>query len=231
MNETEERVNGTEEQLDEPQESVNAVASEEAGVSSQRDRLLRSMVFALADKSYESVTIADVVEGAGVSRSTFYEQFENKDECLLAAYDALTGHVLGQVSDAFDAEESWPSGIRSGLQTFLDYFAAEPAIARMVLVEVPAAGPKPYARYRAAMERFLPFFERGREYLDDGVQLPQQSELMAVGAAEAIIFDEVVAGRTANLPEMLPDILFTVLVPYLGPENAAVEMHAAAPAA
>jgi hypothetical protein len=51
---------------------------------------------------------------------------------------------------------------------------------------------------------------------------------MAMGGAEAIIFDEVVSGRASKLPEILPDIVFAVLVPFIGPEDAAVSMHAAA---
>jgi hypothetical protein len=52
-------------------------------------------------------------------------------------------------------------------------------------------------------------------------------EMLAVGAAEAIIFEEVEAGRAAQLPGLGPAILFSVLVPFLGPERASVEMERA----
>jgi AcrR family transcriptional regulator len=185
------------------------------------------MVRAVADKGYESVTISDVVEVAEVSKTTFYEEFSNKEECLFAAYDQLIEGVMRDVESAFDGEDPWPAAIRSGLARFLSFFAEEPALARMATVDVPAAGPAAQVRYRQAFERFLPLLRQGREYAELGDELPQHVELMAVGGAEAIIYDEVTAGRTADIQRLMPDILFTVLVPYLGPDDAAAEMRLA----
>jgi AcrR family transcriptional regulator len=197
---------------------------------STRERLLWATVRCVAERGYEAVTISDLVEGAKISRSTFYEQFDSKEECVLAAYDLTVDYIVGRVFEAYESggDESWPDGVRSGLDTFLNMLASEPEIARMATLELPTAGPKAHERYRAAVERFLPFLAAGREFSDRGEELPQHVDLMAIGGAEAIIFDEVVAGRTEQLPQMLPSILFTMLVPYLGPEDAAQQMHAAA---
>ena len=79
----------------------------------------------------------------------------------------------------------------------------------------------------AMLERLVPLFVEGREYAANSIQLPPNLELMAVGGAETIIFDEVIAGRAEELPARLPDILFTVLAPYIGPEAAAAEVRPA----
>jgi hypothetical protein len=73
----------------------------------------------------------------------------------------------------------------------------------------------------------VPLFVEGREYAANSIQLPPKLELMAVGGAATIIFDEVIAGRAEELPARLPDILFTVLAPYIGPEAAAAEVRRA----
>ena len=99
----------------------------------------------------------------------------------------------------------------------------------MTTVDVTAARPEARRRYRHALERFVPFFVEGREYVEDDIHLPPELERMAVGGAEAIIFDEVIAGRAKELPAMLPDLLFTVLVPYIGPEAAAAEVRRSEP--
>jgi AcrR family transcriptional regulator len=192
----------------------------------QRERLLWSMVRMVAEKGYERVTIADVVAYAGVSRSSFYAEWDNKDECVFDAYDRVVEALVGYVADAFASATAWADQIRLGLDALLRAFAAEPAVARMATVEVPSAGPEAQRRYREAMESFLPFFRLGRTYPERGKELPEGVELMAVGGVEAIIFDEVVAGRVEGLPAMLPEILFAVLVPYIGPEAAVTEMHA-----
>ena len=196
-------------------------------IESQRERLLTAMVRAVAERGYDNVSIADVVQAAGVSRSAFYEEFANKDDCMFAAYDAMVEELIRRISTAFSADDPWPTKVRLGLAGLLEQFATEPELARMVAVEVPAVGPGAHQRYRDAVERFLPFFREGREYSPHGEELPSEVELMAVGGAEAIIFDEVIAGRTQRLPALLPEILFALLVPYLGPEPAIEEMRRA----
>ena len=195
---------------------------------SQRDRLLWSMVRVIAEKGYDSVTVGDVVARAGVSRTTFYDEFENKDECLFAAYDRVIDELVAFVADAFDSGRDWPERVSDALDALLRALAAEPDVAQMAVVEFPAAGPHAHRRYHDAVERFRPFLEEGRDFSERDGELPAGVQLMAVGGAEAIIFDEVVGGRVSRLPAMLPEIVFAVLVPYLGPEEAATAMHAAA---
>jgi AcrR family transcriptional regulator len=190
--------------------------------------MLRAMARAVAERGYEDVSVADVVEAAGVSRSTFYEEFASKEECLLAAYDALLERLVTQVFAAYETESRWPDQVRAGLEALLGALAEQPDVARMATVEIPAAGPEAHRRYREAIGRFVSFFLDGRKLSGRGERLPKETELMAVGGAEAIIFDEVVAGRAEGLRELLPDILFAVLVPYLGPDEAAKEMRRAA---
>jgi AcrR family transcriptional regulator len=193
-----------------------------------RERILRSAVREVAEKGYEETSVADLLERAELSASAFEQEFSGKEECVLAAYDWVVDEAVGGFAEAYEAGAlvAWPEGIRRGLESLLDAIARHPAAARMAAVEVPAVGPLAHERYRAAIERFLPFLRDGREHSERGDELPGQAELMALGAAEAVLFDEIVGGRADRLPALLPAILFTVLVPYLGPKDAAAEMHA-----
>jgi AcrR family transcriptional regulator len=194
---------------------------------SDRERLLWSMVKVAGAKGYDSISVDEVARRAGVSRSAFYDEFKTKDECLFAAYDVLIEDLLGRVEDAFSAQQDWPTKVRAGLEALLTQFAAEPELARVAAVEMPAAGTEGHRRFREAIERFVGFLAEGPEYAERGAELPDDIGLMAVGGAEAIIFDEVVAGRTRELPRLLPELVFAVLVPYLGPADAAQEMRRA----
>jgi AcrR family transcriptional regulator len=190
----------------------------------QQERILWSMVRATAENGCESVGVAEVVERAGVSRSAFYALFEDKQDCLIAAYEKVIDALVAYVARAFEGRGPWPLKIRRALGACLEACSAEPEVARMATLEVPAAGPEAQRCYRDALERLLPLFREGREYAE-GEGLPPDLELMAVGGAEAIIHDEVAAGRTEKLPNLLPDILFVLLVPYVGPEAATAEVR------
>ena len=106
--------------------------------------------------------------------------------------------------------------------------ACRPGLARVLTRSFPAIGPAAHARYQAFVEGFAPLLEEGRELSGMGAELPAEVELLAAGAAEAIVFEEIEAGRVESLPALGPAILFSVLVPFLGPEAASAEMARAA---
>lgn len=196
-------------------------------VRSQRERLLEAMVRVAAAKGYEASTVADVVEYAGVSEDAFYDDFEGKEECFLEAYDAVIDVLVAHVSSAFEAAagEPWPERIAAGLAALVELLSLEADIARMAMVEVTAAGDQARERYRAALARFTPFLEEGRHYTGQGDKLPPDTARFAVGGATSMIFDEIRAGRGPELKRILPDLVFAVLMPYLGPEAAEDEMR------
>jgi AcrR family transcriptional regulator len=196
-------------------------------VRSQRERLLEAMVRVAAAKGYESTTVADVVEFAGLSEDAFYEEFEGKEACFLEAYDAVIDVLVAHVTSAFEAAagEPWPEKIAVGLRGLVELLAIEADIARMAMVEVTAAGDDARERYRAALARFTPFLEEGRAYSGQGDELPADTARFAIGGATSMIFDEIRAGRGPELKRILPDLVFAVLMPYLGPEAAEEEMR------
>lgn len=213
-----------------------AIAPREEGRSGvefePRERILRSMICSVAGRGYEGTDVTEVIKTARVPQETFDLLFADKDDCVLSAFDWVVEEILGRVAAAYElgAAGSWSEGVRLGLQAFLDAIAEQPVAARMALVEVPPISPAAHARYRIALERLASLLRGGREYMGVDEEPPPQVELMALGGAEVIVVDEVSAGRTNQLPARMPEILFAILVPYLGPEDAAAEMHAAAAA-
>jgi AcrR family transcriptional regulator len=196
-------------------------------VRSQRERLREAMVRVAAAKGYEATTVTDVIEVAGVSRTTFHELFEDKEACFLEAYDAVFDVLIAHVTAAFEATqgEPWPDRIAAVLRALVELLAAEADIARMAMVEVTAAGEDARERYRTALARFTPFLEEGRTYSGQGDELPPDTARFAVGGATSMIFDEIRAGRGPELERLLPDLVFAVRMPYLGPEAAEDEMR------
>lgn len=190
---------------------------------SQRERLLDAAVDVVAEKGYGATTVADLTKAAGVSRTTFYELFEDKEACFLAAYDAAADVLTRRISDAFETQEAWPDRVRAGLIVLLESLAVEPQIARLALVDVGSAGPRAQRRYRAALQRMTPYFDEGRDFAPGGRRLPANTSRMVIGAVTGLVADEIEAGRADRLPDLLPEILFATLVPYVGPRAAAKE--------
>ncbi len=198
-----------------------------AGSETRRQAILEAMVRVVGRKGYKATSVADVIAEADVSRTTFYKHFEDKQECFLAAYDLVVDRVLGEVIANCDAERPWLERMRVGLATVVEMFALDPELARTAIVEVAAAGADARQRHWNAIVRFTDFLADGEE-LTGGRELPANIGLMAAGAVSGLIFDELLTGRAERLPEMLPDLLFAMLVPYIGPGAATEEMRRAA---
>ena len=191
---------------------------------SQRERLLEATMRVVAEKGYGPATVTDLTREAGISRTTFYALFVDKEACFLAAYDETVERLMRQVTSAYEAQERWPERARAGLEALLAELAADPAQARLLLVDVAAAGPAAQRRYRAAVQRLTPLFDEGRDFAPGGRGLPANASRLAAGAVVGLIADELVADRADNLPSLLSDLLFATLIAYLGPDAAAREV-------
>ena len=193
----------------------------------RRQLILEAMVRVVGRKGYKATSVADVIAEADVSRTTFYKHFEDKHECFLAAYDMVVERVLDEVIASCDGEQPWLERVRIGLATIVELFALDPELARTAIVEVAAAGADARQLHWNAITSFTEFLEDGEE-LAGGRELPDNIALMAAGAVSGLIFDELLTGRAERLPQLLPDLLFAMLVPYIGPGAATEEMRRAA---
>ena len=181
------------------------------------------MIEAIAKRGYQETRVVDVVERAGVSRATFYDLFDDIEDCFLEAYDYVSERLFASASEGFDENPAapWAERIRAGMGAFLELLAAWPEGARFAIVEVLAAGPKALARRDAALRRFTEFVDAGRN--QSPLELPGITSVAVVGGVHELLYSEILHGVTARLPTHLPDIVYWVTQPFLGSEAAAAE--------
>jgi AcrR family transcriptional regulator len=189
--------------------------------------MLEAMVRVAASKGYQAASVDDVVNAAEVTREAFHTTFGDKETCFLEAYDAVSDVLVAHVTAAFEsaAGEPWPERVAAAMRALAELLAAESDIARMTMVEVTAVGEEARVRYRANLNRFVPLLEEGRTMSPQGDALPADTARFAIGGAMSLIFDEVRAGRGPELPRLVPELTFAVLMPYLGAEAAEDEMR------
>jgi Transcriptional regulator len=189
----------------------------------QRERLIAGLAEAVAENGYAGTTIAHITRHAAVSRRTFYEHFNSKDECFVAAYDTVMAELRQRVDQAFNEEKEWPQAIRAGIAAMLEFLAAEPHLARLSMVEALVAGPVVIERYDAAIQGLVPYFEAGRKGRSAEVLagLSPSTEEALVGGMVSLISRRIFAERTEELESLLPDLVEFALTPYLGSVEAA----------
>ncbi|HVD37823.1 MAG TPA: TetR/AcrR family transcriptional regulator [Solirubrobacterales bacterium] len=190
---------------------------------SQRNRIYRAMIEVVSERGYPETRVVDVIGVAGVSRKTFYELFDSKQDCFLAAYDVLLEGLLREATEAFEAAPGspWAERASAALEALLDHLSRHPDEARFAIVEVLAAGPKALARRDAALRQFAGFLELGRS--EATVELPGITSLAVAGGINELLYSEILHGAAGRLPNRLADLTFWMTLPFLGAEGATAE--------
>jgi AcrR family transcriptional regulator len=202
--------------------------SREQVVHNQRERLIAGLATAVAEKGYRAVTITDVTKQARVSRRVFYENFEGKEECFLAAFEVVVGHIRELAGEAVASSDDWPQRAIAAARAVLSFFAEEPDLARLCLVESQAAGPAVSARFHEAVHEVTPYLKQGRALRDSERELPPTTEESTIGALVLLASRKVAVGEAEQLEVLLPDFAEFILAPYMGAEQAARLAHSQA---
>jgi AcrR family transcriptional regulator len=173
----------------------------------QRDRVFRAMAEVTAERGYGDTGIRALLERARVSRITFYELFDDKLECFLAAYEEAVDDALEAVGASCGEGGEPQERIRRGLRTLLERCRDEPAIARMCTVEVLAAGDAGRAARERTVERFAELLEPPlRELYGDGGSIGIRTRAL-IGAVYEAMYRRLQVGDAEGLPETVGEIV------------------------
>ena len=197
----------------------HSIAVEEVA-RQQRVRLMGAMLDAVGEQGYIATSVADVLVRAGVSRRTFYEHFTDKEDCYLQAYDHVARVLTDAVQDVLRGHEHWQDAVRAGLDLFLRTVAENPRIARAALIEILAVGPEGVRRREASLTPFEEFFEMARELAPAGAAIPGTVTETLVGGILETISARVMRDEAHRVPELLDQLVFWSLVPFVGPVEA-----------
>jgi len=192
--------------------------------ASQRTRLLEAVGRAVAERGYAAATIDDVVGRAGVSKKTFYDHFADKQDCFLAAYEAASEELLERVREAHASEDDWLERARAGIRAYLRWLAAEPALARVFLIEVAAAGPQALEQREGLRDRYAELMRERR--VDGQAKLPIEVFHAVVAAVDDVVVRHIRESGAEDLPALEPVLLYLQVALLTGPESAAAVLRA-----
>jgi AcrR family transcriptional regulator len=194
----------------------------------QRERLLAAMIEVVTEVGYNTLTVQNVLTRAGISRPTFYEQFEDKEDCFLAAFDAAAGRMREHIeAAAAEAAPGWRAQLRGGIAGLLRFIDEEPAEARTVIVEARASSAAGLQRRDGLLDHFAACIDAlVREDLD---QVPSAiAAAGVVGGIESVLYARMQKGETENLDALLPSLIYFAVLSYAGRETAGEELDDAA---
>ena len=196
----------------------------------QRARMLAAMAEVASERGASNVTVAQVVARSGVSRRTFYELFEDREDCFLAAFDDGIARIANEVIPAYEGAGRWRQRIRAGLTALLEILDYEPGIGRLVIVETLGAGPKALERRRRVLAQVITAVDEGRRDAKGSDGPPPLTAEGVVGGVLAVLHGRLVeqnTGRRVACPrvgELVNPLMSMIVLSYLGPAAARKEL-------
>lgn len=182
----------------------------------QRERILDALANLAAAKGFGATTIPEIVQEAAVSVQAFYEHFSGKEDAFLVAYELGHRKALAIVERAYEAQEDWPTAIRIGVATLLEFLAAESAYAHLALIDALTASPKAAAVAHDGMNAYAWMLEPGLESeLNHSPPTAVAVEATA-GTLLELCFVYVAAERTRELPSLSEFAAEIALRPFAG---------------
>jgi len=190
----------------------------------QRERLLAAMIRTVTEIGYSTLTVQNVLSRAGISRPTFYEQFEDKEDCFLAAFDTSAARMRERIEAAVaEAGPSWRDRLRSGIAELLRFVSDEPEAARTVIVEARASSAAGLRRRDELLDNFASCIDAlAREDLAE----PPSAIAAAgvVGGIESVLYARLQKGEAEDLDSLLPSLMYFAVLAYAGHEAASEEL-------
>ena len=211
----------------------------------QRARLLTAMVQEVSERGAANVSVGHVVGRSGVSRRTFYEIFDDREDCFLAAFDEALQHATTVVGPAYGTGGAWQTRVRAGLTALLGFLDSDRAAARLLILESLAAGPSALERRRRVIADLVAVLELGRTQGSAKLDPPALTAEAIVGGLLSVLHARLATSpeseiRTtdgrgyaveSSLLELAGPLMGMIVLPYLGPVAARKEIERPTPKA
>jgi AcrR family transcriptional regulator len=190
--------------------------------------MIAAMIEVVSERGRAGATVAHVVTRSGVSRRTFYEVFDDFEDCFLAALDQAIARASEYVLDEYDPAERWQTRIGAALIGLLEFLEDEPAMGRLCIVETLGAGPRVHERRTRTLDVAIAAVDEGRLQSKSATALPPLTAEGVVGGVLSVLHARVVERRDSLL-ELAGSLMGMVVLPYLGPAAARRESSRPAP--
>jgi AcrR family transcriptional regulator len=196
----------------------------------QRARMLAATVQVVGELGYEKMSVARVTARAGVSRRTFYDLFDDREACFLAAFTETVQRARTLAYEAGAGEREWRSRVRAGLAGLLAFFADEPLAGRVLVVDALKAGPAVLEHRARLVAELIGVVEGGRAQVRGGREVAPLTGEGVVGAVLAVLHARLLRRGGGSLTELLNPLMAMIVRPYLGAAAAERELERPLPA-
>jgi AcrR family transcriptional regulator len=191
----------------------------------QRARILSAAIDAIKHKGYAHLTVAQVISRAKVSRKTFYDLFEDREDCFLAVFEVALGQIGTRVIDAYQRERSWREGVRAGLAALLRFIDEDRELARLCIVDALGGGARVLAERARTIAALREVIDLGRKAPGARPEPPGVTAEGVIGAVLAVLHTRLLERSPKPYIDLHDSLMSMIVLPYLGSRAASSELR------
>jgi AcrR family transcriptional regulator len=195
----------------------------------QRARMLAAMTEVAVERGVANVTVTQVVARSGVSRRTFYEIFEDREECFLVAFDDAVGRIATAVTPEYEQPGSWRAKTRAALIALLECLDYEPGTGRLLIIESLGAGSRALERRQNVLAQVITIIDEGRTESKRGEGPPPLTAEGVVSGVLGVLHARLLENNGGSLLELTGPLMSMIVLPYLGNAAASKELQQPVP--
>jgi AcrR family transcriptional regulator len=201
-------------------DSERSGSSGRGATDGERDRFIAAFGKAASEHGYRDLTLDQVARYAGLPKDRYEAHFGTKEQGLVAAQDAFFRRLWLDALTACDSPQEWPARVRAALRSVISFLVEASTLARVFWVEAGVASFAASERQFAVVDQFAELLREGRRQYPRAASLPAPTERVLIGGIASIVCQHLLAEDPAALPALEPELVESLLVPYLGEGEA-----------
>jgi len=190
----------------------------------QRTRMITAIAELAREHGVGQVMVAHIVARAGISRRTFYELFEDREACFIAAFEEAVQRAAARVVPAFQIPRPWQERTRAALGALLEFLDDEPLLGALCMVDALGAGPRALERRAQVVERLIDAVDGGRGECPANPPPTRLTAEGVVGAVLAVLHARLAVGDRRPMIELHVPLMGMIVLPYRGSAAASREL-------
>jgi|SRR5215218_327868 len=201
-----------------PRKPPPGLVERPAAPGGARERILAAVTEIVAEGGYPTMKITEIASRAAVSLTTFYDDFEGKEDAFVAAIERGLERTFGATVLVYQSADDWPHAVASALHAFFAVYSFDPALGHLGGVGAYEGGEPAMKSRDESIRAFYPFLEKGFELAPETPRIVPE----AIGASIYALMTHQVRNRGgARLYEIAPTAAFLALAPFIGSVEAA----------
>jgi AcrR family transcriptional regulator len=191
----------------------------------QRARILSAAIDAIKETGYAHLTVAQVISRAKVSRKTFYDLFEDREDCFLAVFEVTIGQIGARVIEAYEGERCWRDGVRAGLAALLLFIDEDRELARLCVVDALGGGARVLGERARTIAALREVIDLAREVPGARPEPPGVTAEGVIGAVLAVLHTRLLERSAKPYIDLHGSLMSIIVLPYLGARIASSELR------